>query len=117
MCVVSMVMDHYDETWRRRINRTLPWRDQTNPITVIYPQPPLVSQEEVDEFRRLLERAREYDRRHAEPDCELDEKRRALKTLAREVGVEIDFLDSPGATSAPVSPDPALPATQVAPER
>ncbi len=70
MCVVSMVMDHYREQWQPRVPQYQP---------VITPQ---VSQAELDEFRRLLERAREYDKRHAEPDCELDEQ----------LGVEIAFV-------------------------
>jgi hypothetical protein len=80
-----MVMDHYQEKW---YPQTLP-----SPIPFpVGPQPAQISPEEVEEFRRLLERAREYDRRNGEPDCELDEKRLALKKLAKELGVEISFL-------------------------
>ena len=75
MCVTSMVMDHFREKWRAK---------------------PLVSKEEVEEFRRLMERAREYDKQHQEPDCELDEKRVAIKQLAERLGVAITFLEDGG---------------------
>ena len=89
MCTVSMVMDHYWEKWRPLVPDppyVPPW--QTAPAV------PPISPEEVAEFRRLLERAREYDRKHNQPDCELDEKRQALKTLAEQLGVDISFVDA-----------------------
>jgi len=73
MCAVSMIMDARLDEWQR------PFR-------------PVPSQQEIDEFRRLLERAREYDRKNNQPDCELEEKRRKLKDLAKELGVEIEFV-------------------------
>lgn len=84
MCVVSMIMDHKRDEW---------WRRLQQPTTVIWPQPkPRISDEEIEEFRRLLDRAREYDKRMNQPDCELDSKKLALKTLAKELGVEVSFL-------------------------
>jgi len=84
MCVVSMVMSHYDDEWTRRLMQN------TSPLL---PQVvPTVTQQEVDEFRRLLERAREYDRKHNEPDCELEEKRERLRKLAAELGVTVAFV-------------------------
>ena len=81
MCVVSMVMDHYRERWE-----PMRW--------ITYPEP-AITQEEVEEFRRLLDRAREYDKKHNQPDCELDEKRAALKKIAEEMGIDISFIDPP----------------------
>lgn len=82
MCVVSMVMDHY---WDK-------WRENPGSITVtpqiVYPP----TQEEVDEFRALLKRAREYDKKHNQPDCELEEKKQKLMKLADELGIKIDFI-------------------------
>jgi len=91
MCVVSMVMDHYHDEWGRRWvpdQSTPPWLAPHAPL-VLRP----VTQEEVDEFRRLLDRARAYDRRNNEPDCGMDEKRAALKLLAEQMGVDISFVD------------------------
>lgn len=101
MCVLSMVMDHYRDEWWHRLNppplipSAPPWTPSPyTPTVPLVPRP--VTQEEVDEFRRLLERAREYDRRNNEPDCELDEKRQALKVIAEQMGVDISFVDAPG---------------------
>jgi hypothetical protein len=78
MCVVSMVMDHYQEKW--------------GPLTWPAPPTPAISPEEVAEFRRLLDRAREYDARNNEPDCEMADKKAAIKRIADQLGVEIDFI-------------------------
>jgi hypothetical protein len=75
MCVVSMVMDHYLDKWR--------------PPAPPYPMP---TPAELEEFRRLLERAREYDRAHGQPDCGLEEKRRRVRELAESLGVKVDFV-------------------------
>ena len=63
MCVVSMIMDHYGDEWQRRYRQwpILPMPGINYPIP---PAPPAPSQAELDEFRRLLERAREYDKRN-----------------------------------------------------
>jgi hypothetical protein len=81
-------MDHYHDKW------THPPYQQ--PITAIpftnYPMVPSISAEEIAEFRKLLERAREYDKRNNEPDCEIEGKRQAILTIAKQLGVEISFL-------------------------
>lgn len=90
MCVVSMVMDHY---WDK-------WQDRQQPAIGIYPPffpnvapaQPAISPAEIEEFKKLLERAREYDKRNNEPDCEIAEKKARVKKLADELGVKIDFL-------------------------
>lgn len=104
MCVVSMVMDHYYDRWWPK--KTSPW-EYTEPYVptpgpaapktwprkdFTPPAQPAITPEEIEEFRKLLDRAREYDRRNNEPDCELAEKRDKLKKLAEELGVAIDFL-------------------------
>lgn len=88
MCVVSMVMDHYWDKWKHL--------QPINPYPVmpyIIPQPqPVITPEELAEFKRLLDRAREYDKKHNEPDCELAEKKTKIEELADSLGVPIDFL-------------------------
>lgn len=100
MCVMSMIMDHKFDEWNKRYYEPttpfvwpvvipippLPWVKSPVPV----PMPP--TQEELDEFRRLLERGREYDKKHNQPDCELEEKRTKLKRMAEELGVKIDFV-------------------------
>jgi hypothetical protein len=85
MCVFSMVIDQKCDDWTRRYYRP----------AVLPPRPfvPLPSPTEIDEFRRLLDRARKYDRDNNQPDCEMEEKRQKIKKLANELGVPIDFLE------------------------
>ena len=87
MCVVSMVVDHFYDKWKDR--RPEPY----NPYPSIppWPGPASISPEEIQEFRELLKRAREYDKRNNEPDCEMDEKKQRLQKLADELGVTISF--------------------------
>lgn len=89
MCVVSMVMDHYHDKWTAPQPVWWPNTAQTGIVTIVRPAP---TPAEVEEFRVLLERAREYDRKHNQPDCELEEKRQKVKKLAEELGIEIGFL-------------------------
>lgn len=90
MCTVSMIMDHYGDEWRRRY---IP----AQPLIGPFVPPPVPSTQELDEFRRLLDRAREYDKKHNEPDCEMDDKKRKLLDLAKELGVDISFIETPDA--------------------
>ena len=69
MCTISMVME-----WGREQPREV-W------INPYWPQ----------QFGDLLRRAKDYDRENGEPDCELDEKRQALKKIADELGIAIEF--------------------------
>lgn len=86
MCVTSMVMDHYREKWEPFV---LPIQQPFNPQVV--PQQ-TITPDEIAEFRRLMERAREYDKRNHEPECEMEEKRAAILKIAKQLGVEISFL-------------------------
>lgn len=89
-----MIVDHYYEKWDQYPPPPQPI--VTPPIiispTVVPVQPqPTISPEEIEEFKRLLERAREYDKKNGEPECELESKKEKLKKLAEELGVEIEF--------------------------
>lgn len=88
MCVVSMVMDHYRERWE-------PLRRQWPTFTPNTNTEPAISDEEIREFRKLLDRARKYDKENGEPDCELDEKKAALKAIADKLGIDISFALQP----------------------
>jgi hypothetical protein len=106
MCVVSMIMDHYGDKWRRRAwpelvpefpytpTVPLPSPDEQRRALEQFLQPvrPAITAQEIQEFRELLERAREYDRRNNEPECEMAEKREAILKIAKQLGVEISFL-------------------------
>jgi hypothetical protein len=96
MCVVSMVTDHYYEKWAlfRPISPISPEQrkaEQQRLQDFLNPQPK-ISKEEIEEFRKLLERAREYDKRNNEPDCELQAKKQRVLDLVKDLGIEITFL-------------------------
>jgi len=87
-----MVLDQY-------IPKTVEWWKPQPPqdfklteeLTKLWQQQQL--NEKIKELEELLQRAREYDKRNNEPDCELSEKKETLRTLAKQLGVEIRFLD------------------------
>lgn len=96
MCVVSMVIDHYWHKWQPYVYPAQPNPPvdlpQIWPYVPIPPSPPAITPEEINELRQLLDRARQYDKEHNQPDCELEEKKERLRRLAEELGVKIDFL-------------------------
>jgi hypothetical protein len=97
MCVFSMIaqdrIDKWQDYWPPPMSPavptipTIPW---TVPVT---PPVRVPTQEELDEFYRLLKKAREYDRKNNEPDCEDNDKKRILREMADKLGVEINFPD------------------------
>lgn len=119
MCVVSMIMEHYTDKWQPRQPQPWevppdphnPWNQQFYPtpsnllhpqdtqkqlerfVEAMKPKPPAITPEEIAEFRVLLERAREYDRKNNEPNCELSEKRDVLTAIANALGVDISFVE------------------------
>lgn len=98
MCVYSMAMDHYRDIWEERKRGLDPFVSPLTPLSPFAPTAPVrtepaITDEEIREFRKLLERARKYDKEHGEPDCELGEKKDALRALAKQLGVDITFPD------------------------
>ena len=106
MCVVSMIGDHYNEKWDEW-KKQIPNAPLTPPFSPnIHPPPnPLddffkpkspTKQEfeelkkEVEELKRLLQRAKEYDEKNNEPNCEIEDKMKFLKEVAKLVGVDLD---------------------------
>lgn len=99
MCTVSMIGDHYSDKWTKAPAQ--PW---TIPNTQVpyYPMSPPVSmpspisraefealKKDVEEMKALLIRAKEYDEKNGEPDCEMDAKVALLKQVAKFVGVSL----------------------------
>lgn len=106
MCVVSMIGDHYGDKYREAPfwipqkesegSGNWPW---------VIPMPAPISREEfdalkrdVEEMKALLKRAKSYDERNGEPDCEIDEKMDLLRKLAAVVGVDLEDVIGPQAT-------------------
>lgn len=91
MCVVSMVGDHFGQEWPKRY----PWIPPSVPTPTFIPPAP--SREEFDRLklevellRGLLEKAKEYDKKNNEPDCEIDDKMKFLRQVAKSVGIDLD---------------------------
>lgn len=86
MCSYSMIADHYTDRWK-----------ETYPQFVVYPpqqdMPSRVEFEalrkEVESLKELLIKAKEYDAKSGQPDCEMAEKVALLKRVAELVGVDL----------------------------
>jgi len=91
MCVVSNIGDFWGKTAPERYP-SIPWTDPTPTVTVTSG----VSQyefdklkKEVEELRKLLLAAKEYDEATGQPDCEVDEKVALIRRIAEFVGVDM----------------------------
>lgn len=85
MCVVSFVGDHFNDKWKQ-----LPYQQ----FFQSYPQ---VSKEEfdklkkeVEEMKQLLIKAKIYDEKNNEPNCEMEDKMAKLREIAKLVGIDLD---------------------------
>lgn len=91
MCTVSMVGDHY----RDLLPTKYPWipadfsPNQTIPTDYVPRHEFDALKREIEEMKKLLQRAKEYDERNNEPHCEMDEKVALLKKVAELVGVDL----------------------------
>jgi hypothetical protein len=119
MCTVSMIMDHYRDRWAPLVPPTEPqitiWppappeaqktpEEMQRALAGLRSKEPVITDAEISEFRALLKRAREYDKRMNQPDCEMDEKRAALKAIAAALGIDVSFIDLPEAAGRGRSP-------------
>ena len=80
MCVVSMIADG--------------WKDQ---FPHRFPEFPNVTRcefealkKEVEELKKLLLEAKKFDEVTGQPDCEMEDKIRLLKEIAKVVGVDLE---------------------------
>lgn len=89
MCATSMIGDYYKDTFQKQ-----PWFPNMPSVTV--PAVPITRAEfddlkrQVGEMVELLKRAKDYDARNNEPECEMDEKMDLLRRVAKLVGVNLD---------------------------
>ena len=101
MCTYSMIVDHYRDKWWPGYPNPVPpqwtpWKnpDPWPPQTLPIPKPdPEELKRQVEEFKKLLERARKYDKDNKEPDCDLEIKKKALRELAKLWDIDISFID------------------------
>lgn len=110
MCVVSNSGDY----WGRRLT---PWNPYIHPYQPFIPAPETTDvttrifkfkgddgpsqedfdrlKEEVEMMKDQLRQAKEYDEKNGEPDCEVEEKMKFLRRVAKSVGVELDDVLKP----------------------
>jgi hypothetical protein len=95
-----MVGDSFNDRWSPRFPNWPDGGSPKQPIGPIMPSviftPAPVSREEFDILKRevemmkdLLQRAKAYDEKNNEPDCEVEEKVALLKAVAKMVGVDL----------------------------
>lgn len=92
MCAVSAIMDIWKHQWEKDYCWPPgPWHGE--PPIPYYPSLP--TKEEIEDFRRIYEKAKRFDKETGQPDCENKEKIRLLKELAEKLGVldQISFID------------------------
>lgn len=96
MCTVSFIGD----SWQKTTPQTYPWiYPYVQPDTKVTIAPSEVSRDEflklkreVEELKKLLTAAKEFDAATGQPDCEMDEKVELIKRVAELVGVDLGDL-------------------------
>lgn len=85
MCVVSMIGDHYSEKWTQP-----PYQNLFNNFGNVTREDFENLVKEVKEMKALLKRAKEYDIKNNEPNCEIEEKIELLKKIAKLVNIDLN---------------------------
>lgn len=88
MCVVSMVGDHYQDWWKD-LKPHIQKGYQYFPQEVSKAEFEALKKE-VEQMKELLRRAKIYDEKNNEPNCEIEDKMKFLKEVARLVGIDLD---------------------------
>jgi hypothetical protein len=102
MCAVSNVGDYYGRQWGvpglggSGQGPTLDWATKQDLAKL---------EHEVLEMKRLLIAAKEIDTKVGNKDCEMEEKIKTLKAVAKLVGVSLDDVFNPTASAAGVQKD------------
>lgn len=85
MCTVSMIGDHFSEKWKQP-----PYQQFITNIPEVSRAEFEALKKEVEEMKALLKRAKEYDEKNNEPNCEIEEKMAMLRKFAEAVGISLD---------------------------
>lgn len=95
MCVVSFIGDHYEEKWQPYLPLlpTAVGADVNYGIKIF----PRISRsefdqlkKEVEEMKKILIKAKIYDEKNNEPNCEMEEKIKFIKQIAKFVGIDLE---------------------------
>lgn len=101
MCVYSMIGDHFTDKWKP-LNPLLPSQPPVSPdgigttsggglfANLVSKQEFEALKKEVVEMKELLKKAREYDEKTGQKDCQQEEKIALLRRVAEAVGINID---------------------------
>lgn len=96
MCVVSNVYDN----WNNNFPKKWPWITPVPGTTPQIDHNYFNSQEdlkkeidslknEIEELKKLIKAAKEFDKNTGQPDCEMDEKMKLLKQIAKFLGIDL----------------------------
>ncbi len=87
MCVASMVSDFYRDRWNQP--QSLPYYTITTGSEVSRKDFEDLKKE-VEDMKKLLQKAIEYDKINNQPHCEMEDKVELLKKVAELVGVSLE---------------------------
>ncbi len=88
MCMVSVIGDlHKDKFTKPPYAPDYDFAAYTQAVTRAEFE---ALRKEVSDMKKLLEMAKDYDRKHNEPNCEVEEKMSLLRKVAKAVGVDLD---------------------------
>lgn len=87
MCVVSMIGDHYNDKWNQPPYQQI--FTSTNLSNISRAEFDALKKE-VEEMKQLLIKAKIYDEKNNEPNCEIEEKMETLRKIAELMGVDLN---------------------------
>lgn len=102
MCVVSFIGDNFRDRWDDK-DWIKPYLNPapTNPFNIQQGMTPIEKKEfedlkkEVEIMKELLKKAKIYDEVNNEPDCEMEDKVKFLREVAKFVGIDLDEIFKP----------------------
>lgn len=95
MCMVSNIGDDWANKFPQKWPQFNPPPPHPSPLDPFFPLP-TVSQadfdalrREVQELKKLLKAAKKFDQATGQPDCEMEQKVKLIKAIAKLVGVDL----------------------------
>lgn len=103
MCMVSNTGDFYGQRFKPWEPYIYPYTPSTVPAPTTSPWEKILKdaggptqkefddlKKEVEVMKELLKRAKEYDEKNNEPNCEIEDKMKFLKAVAKLVNIDLD---------------------------